>query len=116
MIYKRIFSFLKMYFVSEHSGFNESNVTGTLIGVYKGYLYSANSFHQKLDIYRKKIIDTGDWELVWNFEITNYNVCGCKTGVAVVYGIVADELYVGTYGRVSNFYQTILYENEGTKC
>ena len=97
-----------MYFVSEHSGFYYNIVTGTLIGVHEGYLYSANTFHRKLDIYRKKVFDTGDWELVWDFEISNSNICRCRKGVAAVYGIVADELYVGTYGRVSNFYQNIL--------
>ena len=97
----------KMSFVSEHSGFCYNFVTATLIGVYEGYLYSANSFNDKLEIYRKKVFDTGDWELVRIFEISNKNVCDCKNGVAVVYGIVADELYVGTYGRVSNFYRNI---------
>uniref|UniRef100_A0A914PP36 Uncharacterized protein n=1 Tax=Panagrolaimus davidi TaxID=227884 RepID=A0A914PP36_9BILA len=91
-----------MYFISEHSSFYESDCFGTLIGIHENFLYSANSFDDELKIYRRKVMETREWELFWSCEISSRSYCTCSNTVAAAYGLIGNEIYIAAYGLLPN--------------
>lgn len=95
-----------MYFISDHFIVDgDDNLSPNLIGVFEGYLYSAKSFQEELQIYRKQVVDTGDWELVWCYPISTRSFCTCTDGVSAAYGIVGAKLFIATLGLVIFIYE-----------
>ena len=94
-----------MYFLSKNSSFeSEYNVYGTLIGVHGNWIYAANSTDTMLEIFRKKVFDTEDWEPFWTSQISCPCNCGCNEGVSVAYGVVAEELFVLVQGKIVSLF------------
>lgn len=96
-----------MYFISEqpcsdlvvdNEDFCDS---GSLIGIHGQFSYFSLASEDGIKVYRKKTVDTGDWDLVWSYGIASRSICFCVGGVSVAHGIVEDELFIVVYGRKS---------------